>query len=132
MTPTESAAGARELDRERYLNLATFRRNGVAVQTPVWFAEAQGRLYVFSAEDAGKVKRLRNSGRSRVAACSVRGHVTGSWRDAETRIVHDREIVEKAYRALRTKYGVQMRITDALSRLSGRYDKRAILEVELV
>ena len=128
----ESAAAAGELAGERYMNLATFRRSGAAVETPVWFAEAQGRLYVFSAADAGKVKRLRNSTRSRVAACSARGRVTGDWRDAETRIVNESETVEKAYRALRAKYGLQMWIADALSRLSGRYEKRAILEVELV
>ena len=40
------------------------RRNGNAVETPVWFAEHAGKLYVFSAGDAGKVKRLRNSPRA--------------------------------------------------------------------
>ena len=132
MTTPESAAAARALDRDRYMNLATFRRSGAVVETPVWFAEAQGRLYVFTASDAGKVKRLRNSPRSRVAPCSARGRVTGKWLDAETRIVHEGETVETAYRALRAKYGVQMWITDALSRLSGRYQNRSILEVELV
>ena len=42
-----------------YFNLATFRKNGNAVATPVWFAPHGDTFYVFSAGDAGKVKRIR-------------------------------------------------------------------------
>ena len=38
-----------DLDRHRYLSLATFRRNGAEVTTPVWFAAGDGKLYVFTA-----------------------------------------------------------------------------------
>src|ERR1700730_1504716 len=44
---------------EKYVSLATYRRNGVEVATPVWIAELAGRYYVFSAGDAGKIKRIR-------------------------------------------------------------------------
>jgi hypothetical protein len=40
--------------------------------------------------------------------------------------------MEHAYRALRRKYGWQMKIGDFFSKLSGRYDKRAIVELEIV
>ena len=46
---------------ENYINLATFRKSGKAVETPIWFAHAEGSYYAFSAGNAGKVKRLRNS-----------------------------------------------------------------------
>ena len=49
---------ARDLDRHRYLSLATFRRSGAEVATPVWFATVDGRLYVVTSGDAGKAKRL--------------------------------------------------------------------------
>ena len=60
---------AADLDRHRYVSLATFRRNGTEVATPVWFAAVDDKLYVVSAGDAGKVKRLRHSPRARVAPC---------------------------------------------------------------
>ncbi len=120
-----------DLRDQPYLSLATFRSSGKAVETAVWFAAADGKLYVFTAGDSGKVKRLRNSPRSRVAPCDVRGRVHGDWFDAETHIVEDVARVEAAYAALRAKYGLQMRITDLLSRLTGRYTKRAILEIRL-
>jgi hypothetical protein len=58
---------------ERYVSLATHRRNRIEVKTPVWIAEVARRYYVFSAGDAGKVKRIRATPRVRIAACDVRG-----------------------------------------------------------
>jgi PPOX class probable F420-dependent enzyme len=118
--------------RARYLSLATFRKNGDAVATPVWFAEEGGRLYVFTAGDSGKVKRLRNGSRARVAPCTVRGQRLGEWREARATIVTDPQTIDRAYRALRAKYGLQMWLTDAASRLTGRYAKRAVIGVEVL
>ncbi len=120
----------KELEDHLYLSLATYRKSGAAVETPVWFASSDGKLYVFSAGDAGKVKRLRNSSRARVAACDMRGRLLGEWIDARARIIEDTETIERAYAAFRAKYGLQMRLADFFSKLAGRYDKRAMLEVE--
>jgi PPOX class probable F420-dependent enzyme len=117
---------------ERYVSLATYRRNGVEVATPVWMAESGGRYYVFSEGKAGKVKRLRHDERVRMAACDYRGRVRGGWLEAIGRVVTDASTVENAYRALRRKYGWQMVVADFFSRLSGRYDRRAIIELEVV
>lgn len=119
------------LDRGSYINLATFRRSGKAVETPVWFARDGERLYVFTAADAGKVKRLRRDARIRMAPCDVRGRVKGEWIEGRGRRVDEPERVAAAYAALRRKYGWQMRLTDFFSRLSGRLHRRAILELEL-
>jgi PPOX class probable F420-dependent enzyme len=127
-----SEARLRELDRNPYFSLETFRRTGVGVKTPVWFAAADGCAYVFSEGKAGKVKRLRNDDRVRVAPCSVRGAVEGEWLEGRARVIDEAAQVEAAYRALRRKYGWQMTLVDAMSKLSGRYDQRAIIEVELV
>ena len=125
------AAALTTLDRESYINLATFRRSGRAVETPVWFAARDGRLYVFSEARAGKVKRLRNDPRIRVAPCSVRGRVTGDWIDGRGQRVEDPARIAVAYEALLRKYGWQMRLANFFSTLSGRIDKRAILELEV-
>ena len=69
----------------KYVNLATFRRNGVEGRTPVWMAALDGRGYVFSAGDAGKVKRIRATPRVRLAACNARGTLTGAWHDGSAR-----------------------------------------------
>ena len=118
-----------DLDREAYISLATYRRDGRAVTTPVWFARHGDRLYVFTEGDAGKVKRLRNGPRARVAACTVIGRLRGDWIEARGRVVDDAKTVNDAYTALRAKYGWQMKMVDFWSRLTGRYDARAIVEI---
>jgi len=117
---------------ERYVSLATFRRNGTEVRTPVWIAEADRRYYVFSEGSAWKVKRIRANTHAKLAACGPRGEVQSDWMDAEGRIVDDSEVVANAYKALRTKYGWQMKILDVFSKLSGRYGKRAVIELRVV
>jgi uncharacterized protein len=119
------------LGQERYVSLATFRRDGTQVKTPVWFAVIDGRLYVVSAGDAGKVKRLRHSSRALVAPSDARGGVRGAWRDAAARIVSDPIVIERAHAALLAKYGWQARLLNIVSRLAGRIRNRAWIEVEL-
>ena len=70
-----------------YLNLETFRKTGEGVKTPVWFVEDQGTLYVRTAANSAKVKRLRRNSSVRVAPCDVGGALKGEWVAAEARLV---------------------------------------------
>jgi PPOX class probable F420-dependent enzyme len=120
-----------QLANAEYFNLATFRKNGNAVATPVWFAPVADTFYVFSAGDAGKVKRLRASSRARVAVCDFRGKLLGDWLDATARLVTDRAEIERAYTSLRGKYGLRMAIGDFFAKLTGRYGRRQLIAVKL-
>ena len=77
MDPQSELAGA------PYVSLSTYRKTGAPVDTPVWCAADGDDFFVFSAGNAGKVKRLRNSPRARLAVCDVRGGLLGDWHDAE-------------------------------------------------
>ena len=116
---------------EKYVSLATYRRNRVEVKTPVWIAEVAGRYYVFSAGDAGKVKRIRATPRVRLAACDVRGQVRGAWIDAHARIVSDPPLIAEVRKTLRRKYGLLMGFTDVMATITGRIRRRAYIEIEL-
>lgn len=116
---------------EQYVSLATYRRDGREVRTPVWLAECDTRYYLFTEGKAGKVKRIRANARARLAACDLRGRVKSDWLEARGRIVAQADLIERAYAALRQKYGWQMKIGDFFSKLTGRYDKRAIIEIEV-
>ncbi len=119
------------LDRHRYISLVTFRRSGEAVKTPVWLAKRGGRFYVFTAVGSGKVKRLKNDRRIRAAPCGPRGRLRGEWIEGQARRIEDPAIESAAYAVLLAKYGWQMRVLNFFSRLSGRIEERAILELEL-
>lgn len=123
-----------ELARERYVNLATFRKSGAEVKTPIWFAsdpQDPRRLWMYTNGKSGKVKRLRNSGRSRVAACNARGRVHGPWLDATSRIESDPRKMERAFDLLLQKYGWQARLLLVGARLGNTWKDRAILDVTL-
>ncbi|MGH7789203.1 MAG: PPOX class F420-dependent oxidoreductase [Candidatus Binatia bacterium] len=121
----------KSLEAEPYISLETFRRNGTGVQTPVWFATLDGKLYVVTDGTSAKVKRLRAGPRVRVARCNVRGTVSGDWFEGQGRIVADRVLVERAHAALGEKYGWQMWLLDTGSTLFGRIGRRAYLELSL-
>lgn len=85
--------------------LATFRRSGVVVATPVWAAESDGCFYVRSERTAGKMKRLRNDPRVLVAPCTVRGKPLGAPLEATASVV-DSEREWIAEQALVSRYGL--------------------------
>lgn len=117
------------LRRSWYLSLGTRRRDGRIVRTPVWFAEADGCFWVFTAAGAGKVKRLRNDPCCQIAHCDAWGGNLGPLVEALGERVSNPDEERRGYRALRAKYGWQMWLTDLLSRVSGRYHRRALLKL---
>src|SRR5436853_7798053 len=90
-----------ELQNQKYISLTTFRKNGIPVRTPVWFAEQDGKLYVFTNPMSGKVKRIRNNPQVRIAPSTIRARATGQEIDATARILPSgagpgaREITER-------------------------------------
>ena len=117
---------------EPYVSMVTFRRSGAEVATPVWIAELAGRYYLFSEARAGKVKRIKNNPRTKLAACNYRGKVSSPWLEATSRVVSDADLIANARQALRKKYGWQVRLGDFLATLSGRINRRAYIEISLV
>jgi PPOX class probable F420-dependent enzyme len=72
MTPIPDA-----IHGQRYISLATFRKSGIPVYTPIWFAENAGKLYFMTNSKLGKCKRIRNNPQVKIAPCTIRGKITG-------------------------------------------------------
>jgi uncharacterized protein len=95
----------------KYLNLETFKKNGDGVKTPVWFAaepsasldSSGAKLYLYTIGVSGKVKRVRNNGRVKIAPCDMRGKVLGDWIEARAEIITGEEAVHGT-RLLNKKY----------------------------
>ena len=114
-----------------YVNLATFRRDGREVRTPVWVAPDGERLIVWTNIGSGKVKRLRNSSRIRLAACDVRGKLRGDWVEGRGRVLEDPAERDRALEALFRKYGWQMQLSRIGGRISGKWQQRGAIEITL-
>jgi PPOX class probable F420-dependent enzyme len=91
--------GFAQFDGHKYLNLETFKKSGDGVKTPVWFAadpatnlaSSDAKLYLYTIGVSGKVKRVRNNPRVKIAPCDMRGNVLGEWVEARAEIVSGEE-----------------------------------------
>ena len=97
--------------KHKYLNLDTVKKSGEGVKTPVWFAAdpsvplvaSEAKLYVYTIGVSGKVKRIRNNPRVRIAPCNASGKLLGDWVEARAEIVTGAE-AEKGMQLLNKKY----------------------------
>jgi len=92
-----------EIHGQRYISLATFRKNGVAVYTPIWFAEENGSLCFMTSSKSGKFKRIRNNPRVKIAPCTMRGKITGPEFAATVRILKPEEF-QRVRQGINAKY----------------------------
>lgn len=74
---TQSTNTIEQFHDQQYINLETYRRNGQAMRTPVWFMQEGDTLFVRTIANSGKVKRARNFPDVRVAPCDQTGNLRG-------------------------------------------------------
>jgi len=111
----------------KYLNLESYRRDGSAVLTPVWFAEDQGVFYIYSLADAGKIKRIRRNPQVRIAPCNFRGDLLGTWVEGKARILESVE-ASRGDELLDKKYGWQRKLGNFWRRFVPK--ERAVVAIE--
>jgi PPOX class probable F420-dependent enzyme len=136
--PQQSGNALKVLNGAKYMNLETYRRNGVGVRTPVWFAALPAassgsevpKYYVYAEANSGKAKRVRRGGVVRIAACDIRGNITGPWTNALARIVTGEEFV-LGMRLLDRKYFPWKQLLN-LSAALFRRRERVVLSIQPV
>ncbi len=116
------------LRKQQYANLFTFRKNGEAVKTPIWFARRGNKVYVMTVQDSGKVKRIRNNGQVLIGPSDRAGKPLGPTVEARARILSEPEEIQRAKYALDDKYGLVKAVFDFFGTLSGM--SRAWIEIE--
>jgi PPOX class probable F420-dependent enzyme len=110
------------------MNLVTFRKTGVGVKTPVWFALDGNRLVMYTLGSSGKAKRIRNNPRVQVGPSDVRGNPLGASVEARARFLQGEEAA-RAQKLLSKKYGVMYAIFNLQRKLSGSKDERVVIEI---
>src|SRR5207253_4407819 len=121
------AVGFAAFAGHKYLNLETFKKSGDGVKTPVWFAaepsasldSSDAKLYVYTIGVSGKVKRIRNNPRVRIAPCDMRGKVLGDWVEAHAQIVTGEEDA-RGVRLLNKKYFPWKKLLDFFAKFRNR------------
>lgn len=134
MSLDKAQAGSQQNDTfaflasQQFILLKTFRKNGVAVPTPVWFAFDNGKLYVMTIENSGKVKRIRNNGHVLLTPCDRRGNIVGDGKElaGQARVLPASEH-QHAQAVLAKKYGFMYQMFMLVGRM--RKLVRAYIEI---
>jgi PPOX class probable F420-dependent enzyme len=120
--PLPPERGFDSLRGDKYCLLTTFRKSGEPVPTPVWFGLADGKVYFRTEAAVGKVKRIRNNPRVRVAPCTLRGRPLGPPAQGRARVLGPDE-AERAERAIAANYGLFRRIYEAIGQRLSSIDQ---------
>lgn len=93
------------IGRSRNVSVTTFRRDGRAVPTPLWFVVDGAELYVLTSPDSGKIKRLRNSDRVAIAPCDHAGRIADDAPRADgTARILDRADSSRVHKLMSRRY----------------------------
>jgi uncharacterized protein len=106
-----AAANFSAFHGHKYLSLETFKMSGQGVRTPIWFAadpatgpsSSSATLFIYTIDNTGKVKRIRNNPLVKIAPCDMRGKLSGQWLNATAKIVTGEEAA-RGVRLLNKKY----------------------------
>jgi len=94
-----------QFNNQLYLSLETYRKNGEAIRTPVWFVIDNNLLYVRTITKSGKVKRVRNNPNVKVVLCEADGRFTGQWVEGYARLITDPSEATRIEKLFDEKYG---------------------------
>ena len=108
---------------QEFLSLETFRKNGIGVKTPVWFAQEGDTLYIWTVGDSGKIKRIRNNPQVKIAPCKRFGKVTGEWIAAQASVDDSVAAVRHVEVLLSQKLGFQFAVFCLIDRLRDRWKR---------
>lgn len=114
------------LQGHKHALLVTFRRDGTAVPSPMWFGLRCGMAYMRTGAESWKVKRITADPRVLVAPSTMRGHPLGPAVPALARILP----IDEHPMAIRTRisnYGVGRWVYDRT--VAHAYGEAAYLEL---
>jgi len=113
---------------QKYINLETYRRNGEAVRTTVWFVMDAGTIYIRTDMNSGKVKRIKNNPNIRITPSGARGQLKGKWIEGKIKMAGSLEL-EHANQLLEQKYGIQGKIIRVFNKI--RNTRPTVLSIQI-
>ncbi len=105
---------------QSYLNLQTYRKNGQAMSTPVWFVQDGDTFYIRTYAESGKVKRIRNNPKVQIMPCGQVGEPRGMWVGAQAHEIQDEETFAYVKSLMIAKYGDMYKKVDAQAQEVGQ------------
>jgi uncharacterized protein len=104
----------------RYLSVTSFKRDGSAVATPVWFVSDGKRLFAFTDLHSAKVWRIRRNPHVLVASCRPNGKLRGETASAHAEILTADADLDRVQKLLLDRYKISYRLVMLFYRLGRR------------
>jgi PPOX class probable F420-dependent enzyme len=117
----------KQFEKQKYLTIETFRKNGQGVKTPVWFVQDGDMLYVWTQADSGKAKRIRRDGTVNIAPSTGSGQPLGEWLPARAQADESLEAIKHVEKLMKKKYGAMFYIFGFLGRT--RFHSEVVLKI---
>jgi uncharacterized protein len=124
----------KQFEDQEFLSFETFRKNGIGVKTPVWFAQEGDMLCIWTVGDSGKIKRIRNNPRVNIAPCKRFGKVKGEWMAAKASVDNSAAAVRHVKILLGRELGLGFTVFRLIDRLRDRWrgSHRVCIKVSLI
>ena len=119
----------------KYLSVTSFKRDGTAVATPMWFVADNGHLLVETDAGSAKVKRIRRNPEVRIAPCTASGKLRGEPIAAHVEIVPEsgreqaEQLMARKYRVDRVLILPIYRLVQRLRGQSPAAEKPVVLSI---
>jgi uncharacterized protein len=115
-----SAADLEARFRGRYLSVTSFKRDGTAIATPLWFVSDGSRLFALTDLHSAKVRRMRRNPRVLVASCRVDGKLRSEPIPARVQVLTATPALERVQQLLIERYKLSYRLVMLIYRLGRR------------
>ena len=102
------------LETENYINLLTYKKNGEAVSTPVWFIFENKKIFIRTSDKSGKFKRIKNNKNVKFALCNIRGKIKGEWHNGLAKVEPNNIWV---FPKINKKYGIVAHLLNILYKI---------------
>ena len=118
-----------ELDGTNYIALETYRKNGQGVITPVWVTSQDGKLFVWTRNSTGKVKRIRRNQMVKLCQSDGRGKPQSEWIEATARLLSQPEELKEQQMRMSAKCGLQYHLLSFMGKLSRNSGGNIVIEI---
>jgi uncharacterized protein len=104
----------------RFLSVTSFKRDGTAVATPVWFVSDGTRLFAFTDLHSAKVQRIRRNPCVLVASCRPGGKLRRQAVPARAEVLTTPAELDRVRELLLERYKVSYRVVMLIYRVGRR------------
>ena len=112
--------------KDKYLSISTFKKNGEKKSTPVWYVAKDKKLYIWTADNSWKIKRIKNNNNVEFTASNFKGeHLKVSL--SGNALILDKSEEKFPLKIFKARYGFQYTIF----RLMGKLQRSKNIFIEI-